>query len=76
MHSHSTAPWTHGHAFLGKYATAPQPFVYGFRGRMDERCDMVRSVTDGRHVYLRNYLPHLISGQHVEYMFQTPTTMN
>jgi uncharacterized sulfatase len=66
--------WMHGHAFLGKYAAAPQPFVYGFRGRMDERYDLVRSVTDGRYVYLRNYMPHLVYGQHVEYMFQTPTT--
>ena len=66
--------WMHGHAFLGKYAAAPQPYVYGFRGRMDERYDLVRSVTDGRYVYLRNYMPHLIYGQRVEYMFQTPTT--
>lgn len=67
--------WMHGHAFLGPYAAAPQPFVFGFRGRMDERYDLVRSATDGRYVYIRNYLPHLIYGQHVEYMFQTPTTV-
>src|SRR5437870_1547226 len=67
--------WMHGHAFLGPYATAPQPFVYGFRGRMDERYDMVRSATDGRYVYVRNYMPHLIYGQHLDYMFQTPTTV-
>src|SRR5262249_29946600 len=66
--------WLHGHAFLGKHAAAPQPFIYGFRGRMDERYDLVRSVTDGRYVYIRNYLPHLIYGQHVAYMFETPTT--
>jgi uncharacterized sulfatase len=66
--------WMQGHAFLGKHAVEPQPFLYGFRGRMDERYDMVRSVTDGRYVYVRNYLPHLIYGQHIDYMFQTPTT--
>jgi arylsulfatase A-like enzyme len=66
--------WMHGHAFLGKYATPPQPFMFGFRGRMDERYDLVRSVTDGRYVYIRNYLPHLIYGQHIGYMFVTPTT--
>ena len=49
--------------------------VYGFRGRMDERYDMIRrSATDGRFVYVRNYMPHKIPGQHVSYMFQTPTT--
>ena len=63
-----------GHAFLGKYQEPPQPFVYGFRGRMDERYDLARSVTDGRYVFVRNYLPHRIYGQHVAYMFETPTT--
>ncbi|HXD87182.1 MAG TPA: sulfatase-like hydrolase/transferase [Urbifossiella sp.] len=65
--------WLHGHAFLGKNP-ARQPFVFGFRGRMDERPDLVRSATDGRFVYVRNYMPHKLPGQHVEYMFQTPTT--
>jgi arylsulfatase A-like enzyme len=63
-----------GHAFLGEFQTKPQPYIYGFRGRMDERYDCVRSVTDGRYVYLRHYMPHKIFGQHVSYMFQTPTT--
>lgn len=66
--------WMQGHAFLGKHIEPPQPFIYGFRGRMDERYDLVRSVTDGRYVYVRQYMPHLIYGQHIEYMFQTPTT--
>jgi uncharacterized sulfatase len=61
--------WIEGHAFVGEYQDSPQPYVYGFRGRMDERYDLVRSVTDGRYVYVRNYLPHLIYGQHLDYMF-------
>jgi uncharacterized sulfatase len=67
--------WMHGHALMGRYPAPAQPYVYGFRGRMDERYDLVRSVTDGRYVYVRNYLPHKIYGQHVNYMFQTPTTV-
>ena len=66
--------WMQGHAFAGKFQAEPQPFVYGFRGRMDERYDCVRSVTDGRFVYLRNYMPQLSQGQHVSYQFETPTT--
>ncbi|REK11223.1 MAG: sulfatase [Planctomycetota bacterium] len=66
--------WMQGHAFLGEHAAEPQPYLYGFRGRMDERIDMVRSVTDGRYVYVRNYMPHRIYGQHLNYMWQTPTT--
>ena len=63
-----------GHAFAGKFQTEPQPFLHGARGRMDERVDCVRSVTDGRFVYLRNFHPHVSQGQRVNYQFQTPTT--
>jgi len=63
-----------GHAFLGKYAEPEQPYLYGFRGRMDERYDMVRCVRDKRYIYIRNYMPHKIYGQYINYMFQTPTT--
>ena len=63
-----------GHAFLGSFASRPQPYVYGFRARMDERLDLSRSVFDGRYVYIRNYMPHKAWGQHVSYMFETPTT--
>jgi uncharacterized sulfatase len=63
-----------GSAFMGKQAGPPNEYLHGFRGRMDERYDLVRSVRDGRYVYVRNYLPHKIAGQHVAYMFETPTT--
>jgi len=66
--------WMQGHAFAGKFIAPAQPFVFGFRGRMDERIDCVRSVSDGRYVYLRNFMPHLSQAQHVDYQFQTPTT--
>ena len=63
-----------GDAFLGPYARPPRRYNYGFRGRMDERCDLVRSVRDERYIYIRNYMPHRIYGQYLDYMFQTPTT--
>ncbi|MHC4179677.1 MAG: sulfatase/phosphatase domain-containing protein, partial [Planctomycetota bacterium] len=63
-----------GHAFMGSYEAPEQPYSYGFRGRMDERYDMVRVVRDKRYIYIRNYMPHKIYGQYVSYMFQTPTT--
>lgn len=66
--------WMQGVAFAGKFVGPPRKFLHGFRGRMDERYDLVRTVTDGRFVYVRNYMPHLIYGQHVGYMFETPTT--
>lgn len=63
-----------GHAFMGKYEATEQEYGYGFRGRMDERYDMVRSVVGKRYIYIRNYMPHKPYGQHVSYMFQTTTT--
>ena len=66
--------WMQGRAFLGPFASPPAQYAFGFRGRMDERYDLVRSATDGRYVYVRNYLPHRIAGQHVSFLFETPTT--
>ncbi|MHB8974441.1 MAG: sulfatase-like hydrolase/transferase [Pirellulaceae bacterium] len=66
--------WMQGHAFAGPFQTAPPALLFGERGRMDERCDLVRSVTDGRYVYLRNFYPHVSQAQHVDYQFMTPTT--
>ncbi|HEX4149649.1 MAG TPA: sulfatase-like hydrolase/transferase, partial [Pirellulales bacterium] len=66
--------WMQGSAFLGKHQAEPRSFVFGFRGRMDERYDLIRCVSDGRYVYIRNYRPDKIYGQHLDYMWQTPTT--
>jgi uncharacterized sulfatase len=66
--------WFQGHAFAGPFQAPAPPFLFGERGRMDERMDLVRSVTDGRYVYLRNYFPHVSQAQHVAYQFETPTT--
>ena len=63
-----------GQAYLGKFEAPPRQYLHGFRGRMDERYDLVRSVRDQRYVYVRNYMPHKIYGQYIDYMFQTPTT--
>lgn len=66
--------WMQGQALMGPAQAEASPYLFGFRGRMDERYDMVRSVRNDRYVYIRNYLPHLIYGQYLAYMFQTETT--
>ncbi|WP_417374827.1 sulfatase-like hydrolase/transferase [Gimesia maris] len=63
-----------GDAFMGQYDTKPQEYLFGFRGRMDERYDLVRSVRNQRYLYIKNYMPHKKYGQYLNYMFQTPTT--
>lgn len=73
--ANETAPkWMQGRAFAGKHIQPAPEFLHGFRGRMDERYDLQRSVTDGRYVYLRNYMPHLPAGQHLQYQMETKTT--
>ena len=57
-----------GHAFMGTEEAPAQEFGYGFRGRMDERYDMVRSVVGKKFIYIRNYMPHKPYGQHVSYL--------
>lgn len=64
----------HGQAFLGQFSSDAPEHSFGFRGRMDERPDECRSVTDGRYLYIRNYLPHLPHGQYLTYQQETPTT--
>ncbi|MEE2642189.1 MAG: sulfatase-like hydrolase/transferase [Planctomycetota bacterium] len=68
--------WMHGHAFAGKHQKKGPEYSYGFRGRMDERYDLVRSVRSKRYLYIRNYMPHKPYGQHLNYMFVTQTTQD
>lgn len=65
-----------GVAFLGPQAGSPREYVYGFRGRMDERYDMMRSVRDARFRYIRNYLPHYVYGHHLDYLWKMPATVS
>jgi N-sulfoglucosamine sulfohydrolase len=62
-----------GTAFLSEQQTAPAPYAFSFRGRMDERIDMVRSVRDKKYRYIRNYMPHKIYAQYIEYLWRAPS---
>jgi arylsulfatase A-like enzyme len=66
--------WLQGSPFCGKFELSEPKFSFGFRGRMDERYDLVRSVRDKQFMYVRNFMPHRPHGQHNAYMFETPTT--
>jgi arylsulfatase A-like enzyme len=62
-----------GKAFLGKQATAEPEYTFMTRQRMDERFDNVRSVRDKKFRYIRNYMPHRITMQHVDYLYLQPS---
>lgn len=66
--------WYQGQAFLGTHEGARNRYLHGFRGRMDERYDLMRTLRDDRYVYIRNYMPHRVYGQYVSTMFTMPTT--
>jgi len=63
-----------GEAFLGQEQSDPREHVFLFRGRMDERYDMMRAVRDKQYKYIRNYMPHRIYGQHLNYLWRMPAT--
>ena len=62
-----------GKPFLGENPAPPRTYVHGFRDRMDERVDFLRSVRDARFRYIRNYLPQRPWAQHVSYMYEMPS---
>ncbi|WP_373512024.1 sulfatase-like hydrolase/transferase, partial [Persicitalea sp.] len=62
-----------GKAFLGKQQAAPRDYAHAFRGRMDERMDLVRGLRDKKYRYIRNYMPHKIYGQYIEYLWRAPS---
>jgi hypothetical protein len=59
-----------GRIFLGPKAEPEPPYVFSFRERMDERCDNERAVRDKRYAYIKNYMPYVIWGQHLEYLWK------
>lgn len=63
----------HGKPFLGDQEAEPREYVYGIRGRIDERYDMQRAVRDERFKYIRNYMPHKTYALHVSYMYRMET---
>lgn len=62
-----------GKAFLGEKKGNADSYAFSVRGRMDERLDMVRSVRDKQYRYVRNYMPHKIYGQYLEYLWRAPS---
>ncbi len=63
-----------GRAFAGSATQPSEEYLFGGRGRMDTRIDLVRCARDARFVYVRNYMPHLPHGQHLAYQMETATT--
>jgi len=63
----------HGNDFLGNQKPKQKrKYAYAARDRMDSQIDRVRSVTDGRFTYIRNYFPNQASYQNIDYRLANP----
>ncbi|MEE9439898.1 MAG: sulfatase-like hydrolase/transferase [Saprospiraceae bacterium] len=60
----------HGTAFAGLHIGQANDISYGFRGRMDEAYDMVRTIRDKKYRYIKNYMPYRPNGQHIEFLWK------
>ena len=60
-------PIMQGRIFLGPHAEPEPEYVFSFRERMDERFDNERAVRDKHFAYIKNYLPYVVWGKHLEY---------
>ena len=69
----SVPDYMQGSAFLGEQKTGKPEYAYMFRGRMDERYDMSRAVRNTKYRYIKNYMPHRIYGQHLDYLWKAPS---
>ncbi|WP_234572728.1 sulfatase-like hydrolase/transferase [Rhodohalobacter sp. 614A] len=65
--------WMDGEAFLGEFAAAEREYIHAYRGRMDERYDLVRAVRNKEYLYVHNYMPNRIYGQHLSYLWRSRT---
>lgn len=59
-----------GESVAGEDINQIDPYAFGFRGRMDESYDLIRTIRDKRFRYIRNYMPFRPSGQHVQYLWK------
>ena len=65
-----------GQPFLGENVPASQAYEFGFRGRMDERYDLMHTARNLQYRYIRNYYPERVYGQHIAYLWQSRAVRN
>ncbi|MBI3880835.1 MAG: sulfatase-like hydrolase/transferase, partial [Verrucomicrobia bacterium] len=67
-------PVMQGRVFLGPKAEPEPEYVFSFRERMDERFDNQRAVRNHRFAYIKNYMPYVVWGQHLDYLWKMVAT--
>ncbi|MBX2850873.1 MAG: sulfatase [Phycisphaeraceae bacterium] len=64
-----TPPQMQGKAFLGGHAQEPKAYQFGFRNNQGYHYDPVRTVSDGKYKYIRNYTPYKPLGMRQDYQW-------
>ena len=57
-----------GRQFIGKGRSTPSDFLFLSSDRSDNGIDMVRTVTNGKYVYSRNFMPFMPEARFIRYM--------
>jgi arylsulfatase A-like enzyme len=57
-----------GRILLGESRTKPADYLFLSSDRSDNGIDMVRSVTNGRYFYSRNFMPFMPEARYIRYM--------
>ncbi len=57
-----------GRPFLGKQRKNPVNYLNLSSDRSDNGIDMIRTVTDGRYIYSRNFMPFIPEARYIRYM--------
>lgn len=52
-------PYMEGKPFLGNTDSTQREYAFGARDRADDMVEMSRSITDGKFIYIRHFMPHL-----------------
>ncbi|MCK4750157.1 MAG: HEAT repeat domain-containing protein, partial [Bacteroidales bacterium] len=59
-----------GTPFLGPSQSEHAQYAFGFRGRMDERYDLSRTLRDKQYRYVHNFMPHRVYGGYIQYLWK------
>src|SRR5690606_449202 len=57
-----------GRILMGKERSQPVERLFLASDRSDNGIDMIRTVTDGRYVYSRNFMPFIPEAKYIRYM--------
>ncbi|MBO9591772.1 MAG: sulfatase [Niabella sp.] len=60
--------YMNGRILMGSQRIPPKKYIGLSSDRSDNGIDMVRSITDGRYLYSRNYMPFMPEARYINYM--------